>query len=257
MGEFFSDIHAMPDSQIDSAVCTVEDTPEIAALRGREDYEGLLKLADALCYQLRYREAIPVYTKAIALQPDNRLGYRLRAPRYINTLQPGLALGDFLTCRQLGGDVMDLSYRMGLCLFLMGKYAWAMEEFSNAYAHSDEEMQIAEIYWHTLCAWRSGEQETMLAKYRAGMAVGHHFSYERVMALAAGQCSRAEFEALLEKENSDLEYSILAFGYGEYLYKNGDWEEAKALQSALLRRDGFWISYAYLAALNDKRRNAR
>lgn len=257
MGEFFADVHAMPDSQIENLPCTLKDSPEVLSLRQEESYDGLIRLAGALCYQLRYREAIPVYSAAIALQPDNRLAYRLRAPRYLNTLQPALALGDFLTCRTLGGDAVDLSYRMGLCLFLMGKYAWAMEEFSAAYTHSDEEMQIAEIYWHTLCAWRSGEPETMLAKYRAGMDVGHHFSYERVMALAAGYLKPTEFEELLQTENSDLEYSILAYGYTGYLEKNGKKEEAKALRDSILRRDGFWISYAYLAALNDKRRNAR
>ncbi len=257
MGEFFADVHAMPDSQIENLPCTLKDSPEVSSLRGEESFDGLLRLAGALCYQLRYREAIPVYSAAIALQPDNRLGYRLRAPRYLNTLQPALALADFLVCRDLGGDVVDLSYRMGLCLFLMGKYSWAMEEFSAAYTHSDEEMQIAEIYWHTLCAWRAGEEEKLLKKYRPGMAVGHHFTYERVMALAAGVLSREEFEGFLKTEASDLEYSILAFGYGEYLHKSGDREGAQALQRALLHRDGFWISYAYLAALNDKRRNIR
>ena len=80
---------------------------------------------------------------------------------------------------------------------------------------------------------------------------------DRVMALASGALEREEFETILKKEASDLEYSILAYGYAEYLHYAGEPEAARALHGSLLRRDGFWISYAYLAALNDKRRKTR
>jgi len=252
MGEFFADIHATPDSQLRGTPCTVADTGEIAALRGKQNYESLLQLAQALSFQLRYREAAEVYTKAIALKPNDRKAYRLRAARYINSLRPSKAMADLLLCRELGGDLVDLSYRIGLCLYLMGRYQWAMEEFEAAHSHSDEEMGIALIYWHTLSAWRCGADPKLLKRYRPNMRVGHHTGYDKAMALAAGFTPWDDFKENLDRETEDLEFSIVAYGGCGYLAHRGKTEEAESLLKEIICRDSFWISYAYIAAWNDR-----
>ena len=59
MGRYFSDIHASCESQFRGLPHGLADTPEIAACRAEaENYDGFLSLADALCWQLRFREAI-------------------------------------------------------------------------------------------------------------------------------------------------------------------------------------------------------
>jgi hypothetical protein len=158
---------------------------------------------------------------------------------------------DFLYCREQGGDVVDLSYRIGLCLYFMGRYQWAMEEFRICFAHSDDEMGIAAIYWHTLSAWRCGEDASLLKKYHSNMNVGHHTGYEKAVALAAGATTLDEFYQVLAAEKEDLEFSIVAYGGYGYLAYIGKTDAAQELLSEVVCRDSFWISYAYIAAWND------
>ena len=232
--------------------CQIPDSPEVAALRGAEDYDGLLALGKALCFQLRYREAVEVYDRAAVLCPTDIRAYRQRAARYLTTLRPEDAICDLLRCRALGGDEMDLSYRLGLCRYLTGAYRQAMAELETCYPLCDEEMGIAAMFWHTLSAWRAGEAPGLLRHYRPGMAVGHHTAYDFCMALAAGFVDLRAAEARLKAEKSDLEYSILAYGVSGYLEHTGKDRAAEALRERLLRRDSFWITYCYIAAWNDR-----
>ena len=225
MGQYFADLHAGPESQLGSAPCSIPDSPEVAALRGAETVEELFALAKALNFQLRYREALTVYDRILALEPENALAYRQRAPRFLNTLQPEKAIQDFLKCRELGGDEADLSYRLGIARYLSGDYPAAMAE------------------------------EELLRHYRPGMAVGHHTAYERAMAFLAGSLPWAHMEALLQQEKSDLEYSMLAYGSAQWLRVLGKEEAADRLFRSILPRDSFWISYAYIAAWNDRGKN--
>ena len=169
MGQFFADIHASAASQLGNAPCGLTDSPEAAALRGGTTYDELLNLGKALCYQLRYHEAIAVYSRAIAMEPDTVTAIRQRAARYITTLQPEMAIRDFLRCRELGGDEMDISYRLGICHFLAGSYADAMAELTRCLPLCDDEMGIAAIFWHTLCAWRCGKMPRRQMLYLASV----------------------------------------------------------------------------------------
>lgn len=255
MGKYFADIHALPASQLGGQPHGLADTTEVASLRNAQTYEELLDLGKALCFQLRHREAVEVYTKAIALKPQDIRGYRQRAARYLTTLRPEPAIRDFLRCQELGGDEQDLSYRLGLCRYYAGDYEGAMLELERCYPLCDEEMGIAAIFWHTLSAWRAGEQPALLAQcYHPGMKVGHHTAYDFAMAVASGAHSLEEAKQRINGETDDLEYGIMAYGIAACLSALGRDAEARTILNQLLERDGFWISYAYLAAWNDTHR---
>ncbi len=61
-------------------------------------------------------------------------------------------------------------------------------------------------------------------------------------------------QTLLQQEESDLEYSMLAYGSFLWLRSSGEEEAADKLLRSILPRDSFWISYAYIAAWNDCRK---
>ena len=82
------------------------------------------------------------------------------------------------------------------------------------------------------------------------MAVGHHTAYEKAMRVWSGTTSLPTMLQTLESEEDDLEYGITLYG----LLLHPDCAEKDCLSQALLRRDGFWPSFAYLAAWNDRSR---
>lgn len=251
MGQYFADIHADTTSQLLGQPCHIKDTPAVTELRTASSYDKLLELAKALCWQLRYREAVDVYTRAIALNPENPAAYRQRAARYIATLQPEKAIPDLQYCRKAGGDAMDLSYRLGICYYLAGDYQNAICEFDFCYPLCGEEMGIAAIYWHTLSAWRCKKYPALLDKYHLGMQVGHHISYDRVAALASGRADLTTILKELRLESDDMHFSILSYGVSQYLMHLPHTYQADAMIKETLSHDRFWITYAYLAAWND------
>lgn len=251
MGEYFDDIHADTKSQLLGTSCHIDDTSAVAKLRNADTYDDLLELAKALCWQLRYREAIVVYTRAIALNPADPAAYRQRAARYIATLQPEKAISDLHYCRNSGGDAMDLAYRLGICHYLAGDFQNAMREFDFCYPLCDEEMGIAAIYWHTLSAWRCKKHPALLENYHLGMRVGHHTSYDRAAALAAGRADLTTMLKELNAESDDMHFSILSYGVSQYLIHMQHTDQADDMIKETLSRDSFWITYAYLAAWND------
>ena len=177
---------------------------------------------------------------------------RTRGARYLTTLRCAEAAADLERSLKLGSELGDIYYRLGLSAYFSGDYARCMEYEEKAIGFTGEEMGIAILYWHTLAAYRLGKKPSLLEKYyHPGMDIGHHSSYERVMGFASGALSEEEFMGLLESEESDLEYPILAYGCSVWLGSRGRKKESRSLLEKAIRRDGFWIAYGYVAAWND------
>jgi len=252
MGTYFDDIHSMPENELGGLPHGLADSPEVIALRGMDNYAGLMALGKALCRQLRYREAIEVYTRAIACNPAEPEAYRQRAARYLATLQPELAVEDFQRSLPFSFDKADTLYRMGIALYLAGRWEEAMEAQEKAYPCFDEEMGIAAMFWHTMSAFRSGREPVLLREFREGMEVGHHTAYELAMQLASGRISLEQTRQELQKIDADLEYAMAAYGSAVCAERMGETEIAAQLLDSVVRRDSFWICYGYLAAWNDR-----
>lgn len=252
MGKYFDDVYAGWDSQLMDEPCMIEDTTEIAELRKTaRDGEAFLTLGERLSRQLRYREAIGAYTKAIELIPDDIRAYRNRAGRYLATLQTGKAEEDFLHCSKMGGDLMDIGYRLGVCCYLSGRYNESISYFEQTYPLCDDEMGIAVIYWHTLGNYQNGTEPRLLHKWHEGMAVGHHTAYEKAVRVFCGAETTEELLIELECETDDMEFVIALYGICIWLRQNGRDQECLEQMKCLLRRDGFWPCFAYLAAWNE------
>ena len=84
------------------------------------------------------------------------------------------------------------------------------------------------------------------------MDIGHHVGYDAALKLYTGVLSEDVYLMLLAEEPSDLEYSIFSYGYCAYLEKEKRSAEKDSVLNDILSRDSFWISFAYIAAYNDK-----
>ena len=259
MGKYFADLHAGWESQFQNLPHGLADTQEILACRAKpQTYENLLALADALCWQLRFREAIDVLTQAIALQPERMEAYRKRGPKYLDTLQFENALADYTRCEQADGVSVESRYRIGMAHYMMQNYEKAIPAFSGslAIAPQDDAMYIAALYWLVLSQLRAGKtdeaQKTLRQHYRPDMYVGHHMAYEKAMRVAAGFASMEDMLAESDAEEDDLQFAMTAYGLCVLLETHGEMEKAAALRKKILARDGFWFCFSYLAAYADR-----
>ena len=239
-------------SQLEGTPYEARDSAETNAARAMaRDYDGFVALGGALTKQLLYREAAEAYTSALAERPDELSALRLRAGRYLSTLQCKKAEADLIRCLELGGEIIDIKYRLGLCAYYQRDYAAAMRLFCECLPLCGDELGIALIYWHTLCAYCCGTGISLLAQYHAGMDVGHHTAYEKAVSVCAGARTVDEALADLECEMEDLEYVTALYGICAYLRHKGKMERSDALMQKLLVRNSFWPCYAWLAAWND------
>ena len=150
-------------------------------------------------------------------------------------------------------------YRIGMAHYLMGKYGDAICAFSDslAIAPQDDDMYIADVYWLVLSQLRAGQadeaQKTFQQHYRPDMYVGHHTAYEKAMRVAAaGFAPMEDMLAELDAEEDDLQFAMMAYGLCVLLEAHSETEKADALREKLLKRDGFWFCFSYLAAYHDQ-----
>ena len=258
MGKYFADVHASHESQFQNLPHGLADTDEILTCRAKpQTYENLLELADALCWQLRFREAIDALTQAVKLEPERMEAYRKRGPKYLDTLQFERALTDYTRCEQADGVSVMSRYRIGMAHYLMGKYGDAICAFADslAIAPQDDDMYIADVYWLVLSQLRAGKadaaQKILRQHYRPDMYVGHHTAYEKAMRAAAGYAQSEDILQALDAEPDDLQYAMTAYGLCVLLESAGEQEKANALREKLLARDGFWFCFSFLAAWRD------
>ena len=258
MGKYFADVHASHESQFQNLPHGLADTDEILACRAKpQTYETLLELADALCWQLRFREAIDALTQAAALEPERMEAYRKRGPKYLDTLQFEQALADYTRCEQADGVSVMSRYRVGMAQYMLQNYDAATAAFAGslAIAPQDDDMYIAALYWLVLSQLRAGKpdeaQKTLQQQYRPDMYVGHHTAYEKAMRVAAGFASMEDMLAELDAEEDDLQFAMTAYGLCVLLEAHGETGKAAALQKKLLARSGFWFCFSFLAAWHD------
>ena len=261
MGKYFADVHASHESQFQNLPHGIADTDEIFACRAKpQTYENLLELADALCWQLRFREAIDVLTQAIGLEPERMEAYRRRGPKYLDTLQFEHALSDYTHCERADGVSVMSRYRIGMAHYLMQEFDAAIAAFSDslAIAPQDDDMYIAALYWLVLSQLRAGKmdeaQKTLRQHYRPDMYVGHHTAYEKAIRAAAGFAQTADILTELDTEPDDLQYAMTAYGLCVLLESEQEQRKAGALRETLLARGGFWFCFSYLAAYMDRSR---
>ena len=259
MGKYFADVHASHESQFQGLPHGLADTDEIRACRAKpQTYETLLELADVLCWQLRFREAIDALTQAVRLEPERMEAYRKRGPKYLDTLQFEQALADYTRCEQADGVSVMSRYRVGMAQYMLQNYAAATAAFSDslAIASQDDDMYIADVYWLVLSQLRAGEmaeaQRTLQQHYRPDMYVGHHTAYEKAMRVAAGAAQMEDMLAELDTEEDDLQFAMTVYGLCVLLEFAGEQEKANALREKLLSRDDFWFCFSYLAAYHDR-----
>ena len=221
--------------------------------RDPENADLLIAYGRALAGLWRYREAIEVYTKGIALYPENALFYRHRGHRYISMRQfdkgvADLEKADALLPGLLSGDY-DILYHLGLAYYLRGEFERALPAYERCLAAAkDEGGRIAASNWYHHALRRAGkkaEAEKVLAAITPNMDAGENGSYLNLLLFYKGL--KPEDELLKAAEASDLDLATTGYGVGAWYLYNGAPDKARALFEKIVATP-YWPAFGFIGA---------
>ncbi len=235
--------------------------------------ENIIWLGRRTAYLSRYREAIDIYTRGLALHPEAPELYRHRGHRYISTRQLEKAIADFERAAALAeGRPVEIEpdglpnklniplsslqfniwYHWALAYYLKGDLEKAAELYEQCMDYStNPDLLVATADWLYMTYRRLGDKEkaaALLAAVPDSLEIIENASYFHRLQMYKGQLAP---EDLLDLNNPDPErqLDIVTQGYGVgnwYLY-NGEEEKARAVFGKILETE-YWPAFGYIAA---------
>lgn len=250
--KLISAIHSNCRKEIFGEEFYVPDDSKTAKARASLDETSaasLTALGDALVFQMRYREAIDCFIKALSLSPESCDLHRKLGARYMSTLQTDKAEAEFLLCEKSTDDLLDIKYRLALCAFYRKNYSLAKQHFAECYPYCENngEMLIAVIYWEIICSVKLGEDvSAALSRYSENINCGHHLGYKFAVKLFIDN----DVTNLYETENdTELGLTLYLFGLYHYQIYKKSFADANKTLKYMLSLDTYFSSFVYLAAL--------
>ncbi len=204
-----------------------------------------------------FREAIDVYSRAIALDPSNYLLFRHRGHRYISTMRYPEAVADLKWAAALKDDHWDTLYHLGLAYYLSGDFDLAAQAYCDCLSVTDAEEHLpAVVDWYYLTLMRLGcREEAMAVAQLVGpeTEAGENEPYKQRILVYRGLKTAEE---LLESlpAGDDHMYCTGAFGIAMEYYFRGQGDKARELLAEITSRQAAWYGFASLAAVEEEKR---
>jgi tetratricopeptide (TPR) repeat protein len=241
-----------------------------------DDVDAWIWLGRRTAYLGRYREAIDIYTRALAAHPDEPRLLRHRGHRYISVRRFDLAVADLERAAQLVAGKPDevepdglpnarnipvsslqtnIWYHLGLAHYLLGDLEKAREAFAQCLSLStNADMRVSTTHWLYMTLrrlGRVGEAEALLEPIRPDMDVIENRAYHLLTLMYKGDIPP---EAIPGLSNGDADGPTLGYGLGDWYLYNGRREDAvKAFREILTWKDQ-WSAFGYIAAEADLKR---
>ena len=209
----------------------------------------LIKLGRAYVGVWRLRDAVATFTRAIALQPDKGLLYRLRGHRYITMRRFDDAEKDLERATTLPGDKpFDYWYHLGLAYYLKGRYDKAAPAYEKALAAaSTDDNKVAASDWLYMTyrrARRDADARKVLEKITPDMKIKEDTAYFARLLFYKGLKKDTD---LREEDHADAKKATLWYGVGNFYLCQGDVEKAKQyFNRTIATRE--WQAFAYIAS---------
>ncbi|HET9226666.1 MAG TPA: tetratricopeptide repeat protein [Thermoanaerobaculia bacterium] len=241
-----------------------------------DDADAQIWLGRRIAYLGRYREAIDVYTRALAKHPDEPRLLRHRGHRYISTRRFDLAVADLeQAAKQIQGKPDEVEpdglpnarnipvsslgtnvwYHLGLAYYYLGDLENAERAFRECLKFSkNADMQVATTHWLYMILRRQGrvgEANELLVPIRTDMDVIENRSYHWLVLMYKGELPPDSILSLAGQD--DLDPATLGYGVGNWHLYNGRREEAVKAFRQVLASDQ-WSAFGYIAAEADLKR---
>lgn len=236
-----------------------------------EDVDNIVWLGRRLAYPGRYREAIAVFTRGIALHPNDARLYRHRGHRYLSVREFDNAIADFGRAVNLIEGTEDqvepdglpnaagiptstlhfnIWYHLGLAHYLKGEFAQALLAWNScleASRHPDS--VVATTYWLNNTLRRlgmAGQADELLQAIDADMGIVESTAYLNVLLLHKGE--RSVEELMPETAEVSLENTTTSYGVGMWHFLNERPGRAFEIFEGVVGGGGSWSPFGFIAA---------
>ena len=238
--------------------------------------DAMIWVGRRLGYLWRYQDAIAMFSKAIAAEPNNPRPYRHRGHRYITVRQFDRAIADFEKAVSLikgTPDEIELDgapnpsgkprstlhfniwYHLGLAHYLKGDYEKALNAYAECMKVSNNDDSItatADWMWMTLMRLnRKAEAAKLLERITPKMEILENGSYHRRLLMYKGL---EKPETLLNPADADaLTIATQGYGVGNWYFVTGDKARAREVFQKVLASPN-WSAFGFIAAEVDLQR---
>ena len=227
-------------------------------------------------YLGRYRDAIAVFTDAIAKHPSDPRLYRHRGHRYISVREFDKAIADLSKAATLVKDRADevepdgqpnakgiptstlktnIYYHLGLAHYLKADFARAAEAYALCMTHSkNPDMQVATAHWQYLTLRRlnrTADAARVLAPITADMPIIENGSYHKLLMMYKGT---GDADALLASSKAEaLDAVTIGYGVANWHLYNGRKDRAREVLSGIVEQNSMtqWAGFGYIASEAD------
>ena len=240
--------------------------------RAPSNADSIVWLGRRLGYLGRIRDAIDVYSRGVALHPENPWLYRHRGHRYITVREFDNAIADFERAGRLvegkpdevepdgqpnerntpiGTLHSNIDYHLALAWYLKGDFERALpiykRELENA-RNDDRRVSIA--HWYYMALRRLGRDQEAAAVIRPltrTMNVIENDAYHRLILLYKGELPADSVLALNAAGEMSVTDATAAYGIANWHLYNGRRDVAFGLFRRILA-GGQWGAFGYIAA---------
>jgi hypothetical protein len=236
-----------------------------------EDVDALIWMGRRTAYLGRYRDALDIYARAIALHPDDARLYRHRGHRYVSVRQLDDAITDLGRAAELTRGQPDeiepdglpneagiptstlqfnIWYHLGLALYLKGDFEAAADAYATCAEVSEHpDSKVATAYWRTMTLRRLGreaEARAVMAEITPDMEVIESGGYLDLILLHKGE--RSVEDILGPPEEVTLASTTAAYGVAAWYLIEGNREEAHRVLQLVLAGGDQWAAFGFIAA---------
>jgi tetratricopeptide (TPR) repeat protein len=234
--------------------------------------DSLIWYGRRLAYLGRIREAIDVFSRGIALYPDNPWLYRHRGHRYISVRELDRAARDLERATELtqgkpdevepdgqpnarnmpiGTLQSNIAYHLALAYYLQGDFARALPVYRREMADArNDDRRVSTAHWLYMSLRRLGrdkEAAEVLVPIRRDMNVIENDTYHRLLLMYKGELSPDSVLAVGPTGEMSVTDATGAYGIGNWHLYNGRRPEAERVFRRILA-GGQWGAFGYIAA---------
>jgi tetratricopeptide (TPR) repeat protein len=263
---------ALPDQQkLEANLAQAEK--ELAAKPN--DPDAIIWVGRRLGYLWRYQDAIAMFSKGVALHPNNPKMYRHRGHRYITVRDFDRAVADFDKAAVLIKGSPDeiepdgapnptgkprstlhfnIWYHLGLAHYLKGDYDKALAAYVECMRVSNNDDALtatSDWMWMTLMRLgRKAEAAKLLERITPKMEILENGSYHRRLLMYKGL---EKPETLLDPAKADgLTIATQGYGVGNWYFVTGNRARAREIFEQVVTGPN-WSAFGYIAAEADLR----